>query len=177
MSTRPLPRILAPLLGLALSAALTTCGEKDKPDSAGAPEKVTPPPPPADPRAELDAQLARLMTGFGHEVKGVRDQSTWAAAKPRLEAILREIPRLAAKLRALPTPTNADFTHYLARTNQREADLETTLGDKDAFLAKLPPDVAAELMNLAGQFYNIMGDAQIALRGPGPEKGATPPSP
>jgi hypothetical protein len=114
------------------------------------------------------------MAGFGRHVKGVRDQATWNAAKPNLETILEEIPRLTAMLQALPSPSQQEYDLYLQKTATREAALEATLGDKDTFLANLPPEVASELTTLAGRFYNVMGAAQDALRGPPPRRPAPP---
>jgi hypothetical protein len=124
----------------------------------------------SDTRAALDADLARLMAGFGEAVKGVRDEATWAEARPRVEAILDEIQSVGDRLKALPPPTTEEVRLYYPKTNAREAALEKSLGSKEEFLGKLPEDVAREVGAAAGRFFTRMGEAQIALRGSDPSR-------
>lgn len=151
-------------------ALLSACGEKDEP---APPAKTASPPPPVS-RAACDADLARLMTGFGTAVRGIHDQPSWDRAKLQIDAILAEILQVTARLRQLPAPTPEDFATYFPRTQARENALQEALGDRDAFLARLPPEVAAELLDLGGQFHTVMGVAQLSLRSNSRPRGSFP---
>ena len=58
-----------------------------------------------------------------------------------------------------------DYAIFRPRTAEREAALETALGDKDAFMKRLPPEIAPELMTAARDFSTKMGEAQSLLTG------------